>query len=207
MRQKLTILFAPPDGVGHVNACIGIGEVLRDRGHRIVFAVCDIWKNKLAKYGFEEEICRVAENEDDIDPGTYWAQMFSKGGMFGAKPPMEKMKNFNKLTACGLIKQIQASDRKIKEIVDRVKPDIIVIDGFVWMPSLMNSGIPWVWSVSTNLLSIDHAIDYEDIPPGGLGQYCLTLTILCFWGYLKNQRIDSLATNSLKVVTVLCHPI
>ena len=170
MRQKLTILFAPPDGVGHVNACIGIGEVLRDRGHRIVFAVCDIWKNKLVKYGFEEEICRVAESEDDIDPGTYWAQMFSKGGMFGAKPPMEKMKNFNKLTASGLIKQIQASDRKIKEIVDRVKPDIIVIDGFVWMPSLMNSGIPWVWSVSTNLLSIDHAIDYEDIPPGGLGQ-------------------------------------
>ena len=182
MRQKLTIMFAPPDGVGHVNACIGIGEVLRDRGHRIVFAVCDIWKNKLTKYGFEEEICRVNESDGDVDPGSYWAELFNKGGMFGAKPPMEKMRNFNKLTANGLIQQIQSSDKKMKEIVDRVKPDIIVIDGFVWMPSLMNSGIPWVWSVSTNLLSIDHAIDFEQIPPGGLGQYtifytCITLLL------------------------------
>src|SRR5882757_188161 len=103
MRQKLTILFAPCDGVGHVNACIGIGEVLRDRGHRIVFIVCDIWKDKLTKYGFEEEIFRTSDA--DTDPGTYWAELFSKGGMFGSKPPMEKMMNFNKLTANGLIKQ------------------------------------------------------------------------------------------------------
>ncbi len=44
MSKKLTILFSPLDGYGHVNACTGVAEALRDRGHRIVFAIDKSWK-------------------------------------------------------------------------------------------------------------------------------------------------------------------
>ena len=56
MANKLTILFAPIDAVGHVNACIGLAEALKDRGHRIVFLVSKPYSGQLFSYGFEEEI-------------------------------------------------------------------------------------------------------------------------------------------------------
>ena len=37
--DKMTVLFAPLDFHGHVNACHGIAEELRDRGHTVVFAI------------------------------------------------------------------------------------------------------------------------------------------------------------------------
>ena len=38
MAQPLTILFMPESAYGPTNNCVGIGDVLRRRGHRVVFA-------------------------------------------------------------------------------------------------------------------------------------------------------------------------
>jgi UDP:flavonoid glycosyltransferase YjiC (YdhE family) len=171
MHQKLTILFAPIDAVGHVNACIGIAEVLKERGHKIVFAISDMWSGKLTKYGFEEEITLFKENKTTEDPAKYWADFVKKTGFFGSIPPIEKITNMSGFVE--VINEIKNSNSRMKEIVDRVKPDVILIDGFIYMPSLMNSGIPWVWSMSCNPLAIDYAIDDERIPPS-----CLGLTLI-----------------------------
>ncbi len=55
MYQKLTVLFAPIEGVGHVNACIGIAEVLKERGHKIVFAVSDLWSENSLNMGLKRK--------------------------------------------------------------------------------------------------------------------------------------------------------
>ncbi len=47
--KSLTILFAPLDGWGHINACIGLAEVLLNRGHRVVFAIDISFKGKLKR--------------------------------------------------------------------------------------------------------------------------------------------------------------
>lgn len=60
-----TILFSPMDSHGHVNSCIGVGQVLLARGHRVVFAIDAAWKGKLAKYGFEEELIDIGDNTDE----------------------------------------------------------------------------------------------------------------------------------------------
>jgi UDP:flavonoid glycosyltransferase YjiC (YdhE family) len=56
MSKKFTILFVPLDDSGHVNACIGLAECLRDRGHKIVVAIDPTFKGKLISYGFIEEL-------------------------------------------------------------------------------------------------------------------------------------------------------
>jgi len=167
MPEHLTILFAPVDAVGHVNACIGIAEVLRDRGHRIVFAISDNWREKLKVFGFEEELIEFSKEETVEDPAKFWAELCLKSGMLGPKSPLEKMKgmDFN-----DLINRVKASDPIMKEIICRIKPDIIIIDGLLWIPPLMNSGIPWVWSVSCNPLFIDHAMDDKKLPPSFSGK-------------------------------------
>ncbi len=170
MPERLTILFAPLDAVGHVNACIGIAEVLRDRGHRIVFAISDNWREKLKIYGFEEEIIELSKKVTVEDPAKFWADMCSRSRMFGPSSPLEKIKGMANVGFKEMVDRNKTSDPIMKEIVCRIKPDIILIDGFLWMPSLMNSGIPWVWSISCNPLVIDYAIDDKRLPPSTSGK-------------------------------------
>jgi len=69
MKNSLTILFYPLPAVGHVNASIGLAEALRDRGHKIVFAIDRAWTGKLAMYGFIEEILTDINNNSSLKPG------------------------------------------------------------------------------------------------------------------------------------------
>jgi len=169
MPEKLTILFAPVDAVGHVNACIGIAEVLKERGHRIIFAINDSWGGKLKKYGFEEELIVDPNRDPNEDPAKYWAKLLIHMGAMMALPPMEKMKI---MMSSGMMSQFidhaKRDDPIYKEIIDKYEPNVIIIDGFVCYPSLVYSGIPWVWSVSTNPL---FCTDDENLPPAGFGNY------------------------------------
>ncbi len=49
--RPLTILFMPESAYGPTNNCIGIGDVLRRRGHRVVFAAEASWQGKLEWIG------------------------------------------------------------------------------------------------------------------------------------------------------------
>ena len=42
--SPLTILFMPESAYGPTNNCVGIGDVLRQRGHRVVFAAEASWR-------------------------------------------------------------------------------------------------------------------------------------------------------------------
>src|SRR5262252_8578977 len=50
--RRLTILFMPESAYGPTNNCIGIGDVLRRRGHRVVFAAEASWRGRLERLGF-----------------------------------------------------------------------------------------------------------------------------------------------------------
>ena len=50
----------PESAYGPTNNCIGIGDILRRRGHRVVFAAEASWKGKLEALGFEEDLVDLA---------------------------------------------------------------------------------------------------------------------------------------------------
>ena len=54
-------MFWPESAYGPTNQCIGLADILRDRGHRIVFAAESSWAGKLAPLGFVEELVDLAE--------------------------------------------------------------------------------------------------------------------------------------------------
>ena len=54
--RPLTVLFMPESAYGPTNNCIGIGDMLRRRGHRVVFAAEASWKGRLEPLGFEEDL-------------------------------------------------------------------------------------------------------------------------------------------------------
>ena len=68
--MPLTIMFMPESAFGPTNNCIGLGDVLRRRGHRVVFAAEASWKGKLQDLGFEEDLVHLAPPEDLVDDQT-----------------------------------------------------------------------------------------------------------------------------------------
>ena len=172
MPRKLTILVAPMFGVGHVNATIGIAECLKERGHRVVYVLDQSFEGQLIKYGFEEEILKEApkpngQTNGNMKAGEEPALMLKKSGLFSGASPIEKLKLMSNqgLFAEMLQKKIDTESQQ-KEIVERVNPDIILIDDFFGLPSLIYSNRPWVIICSGNPLAY---LDDDRLPPGASG--------------------------------------
>ena len=76
MAQPLTILFMPESAYGPTNNCIGIGDVLRKRGHTVVFAAEASWTGRLAPLGFVEDLVDLSPPPPaDAPPqaaGQFW---------------------------------------------------------------------------------------------------------------------------------------
>ena len=62
-----TFLFMPESAYGPTNNCIGIGNVLRQRGHRVVFAAEASWAGRLEPLGFVEDLVDLAPPPDQND--------------------------------------------------------------------------------------------------------------------------------------------
>ena len=86
--RPLTILFMPESAYGPTNNCIGIGDVLRKRGHRVVFAAEASWKGKLEPLGFEEDLVDLASPaEGDQDAGQFWKDFVARRRRSSASRP------------------------------------------------------------------------------------------------------------------------
>jgi len=170
MSPKLTILFVPIDAVGHFNACIGIAQPLRDRGHNVVFAVPDNWKNKLAAQGFKEEWLNPENSKDETtkDDGNkleVWQEIVSHMAPAFLHTPVQQIKSMLAVFFAELVNQIKMSHSRLVEIVKKIKPDIIIVDSIVHQPAVMNCGVPWILSCSIT----PAAISSKNVPPAFTG--------------------------------------
>ncbi len=107
----LTILFMPESAYGPTNNCIGIGDVLRRRGHRVVFAAEASWQDRLEPLGFAEDLVNLAppltestksevsttagsavSTEDDAaDAGQFWKAFIRDTAPEFRKPTIEQL--------------------------------------------------------------------------------------------------------------------
>ncbi|MBI1352655.1 MAG: glycosyl transferase [Actinomycetales bacterium] len=162
--RPLTILFMPESAYGPTNQCVGIGKVLLDRGHRVVFAAEASWKGKLAPLGFEEDLVDLAPPADDADEqdaGQFWKDFIRETAPEFRKPTVEQLDTFMKPTWQALIDGAVYCEPQLRDIIARVQPDVIVEDNVVCFPALMTADAPFVRIVSCNPLEVKGA----DVPP------------------------------------------
>jgi MGT family glycosyltransferase len=153
--RALTVLFVPESAYGPTNNCIGIGDVLRRRGHRVVFAAEASWKGKLEALGFEEDLVELAPPAaGDQDPGQFWKDFVAQTAPEFRKPTIEQLETWIKPVWEELISGARYSHQQLTAIVDRVRPDVIVEDNVIGFPALMTAGVPFVRIVSCNPLEI-----------------------------------------------------
>jgi MGT family glycosyltransferase len=157
-----TIAFFPESAYGPTNNCVGIGDVLRQRGHRIVFIVEQSFAGALEAQGFEERLMRLGPPpEQEEEPGQFWKDFIRETAPVFRKPTIEQLGEFIAPTFQALIDGAKYVDDRLNEIIDDVQPDVIVLDNVVSFPALPASNRPWVRIVSCNPAEIKD----PDVPP------------------------------------------
>jgi hypothetical protein len=126
--KPLTILFVPTYGNELISCSNGLVDDLQERGHKIVFSV-DISSKEgrlsspSIRYNYSE---KVSDQYSDCSS-------------------IEIVKNFSLNYLKQMFEENKAKESYYKELIDRIKPDIIITDSIICSPVLTNCGIPWVW--------------------------------------------------------------
>jgi len=155
MHDRLTVLFMPESAHGPTNNCVGIGKVLEQRGHRVVFAAEASWKGRLEPLGFEEDLVDLAAPADEEqDAGQFWTDFITQTAPEFRKPTIEQLETFIKPVWESLIDGAKFCESRLRAIVDRTEPDVIVEDNVCSFPALMTSDAPWVRIMSCNPLEM-----------------------------------------------------
>ncbi|MEW9547685.1 glycosyltransferase [Nonomuraea sp. NPDC050783] len=162
--MSLTFLFMPESAYGPTNNCIGIGDILRRRGHRVVFAAESSWKGKLAALGFEEDLVDLApppENPEEQDAGQFWKDFIRETAPEYRKSTKEQLETVTKPIWAELIEGAKYCEPQLKAIIERVDPDVIIEDNVLTFPALLTTGKKFVRIVSCQPLEVRGA----DVPP------------------------------------------
>jgi len=176
MSAQKTFLFMPESAYGPTNNCIGIGHQLLARGHRVVFAAESSWAGKLEALGFEEDLVDLAPppepdpeaGDEEPDAGQFWKDYIRDISPEFRKTTAEQLETVTKGIWEELIAGAKYCEPQLKEIIARVKPDVIVEDNVLTFPALTTSDAPFVRIVSCNPLEVPG----EGIAPAfsGLGE-------------------------------------
>ena len=157
-----TVVFFPEGAYGPTNNCVGIGQVLVERGHRVVFVIEESFAGSLEAQGFEERLMRLgAPPEVEEEPGQFWKDFIRDTAPVFRKPTIEQLSEFIEPTWRALCDGARYVDERLREIFDEVAPDVIVEDNVVCFPAIHHSGRPWVRIVSCNPLELED----PEIPP------------------------------------------
>jgi MGT family glycosyltransferase len=150
-----TIVFFPEGAYGPTNNCVGIGHVLRDEGHRVVFVVEESFAGSLEAQGFEERLMRLGPPpEVEEEPGQFWKDFIRETAPVFRQPTLEQLAAFMEPTFRALCDGARYVDERLREIFDELRPDVIVEDNVVCFPAIHHSGRPWVRIVSCNPLEL-----------------------------------------------------
>jgi MGT family glycosyltransferase len=157
LSARPTVVFFPEGAYGPTNNCVGIGQVLRARGARVVFVVEESFAGTLEAQGFEEALMRLkppVEGDQGEAIGQFWKDFVRETAPEFRKSTIEQLEGFVLPVWQELVDGARYVDERLAEIFAALKPDVIVEDNVVGFPAVLASGIPWVRIVSCNPLEL-----------------------------------------------------
>ncbi|XP_054152591.1 UDP-glucuronosyltransferase 1A9-like [Oppia nitens] len=184
--------------MGHVNAAIGMAQVLIKAGHECWFAISDQWTDTMGQYGIQ--ICPLSMGNNGNNHykqvgtmKTIYEDALSKLqlGIIGDKlTPFQKQVIYVKNAFKKLLNDGNVLDMNVNRAICIVDPDVILCDQLISIPAIVKSGIPWVRVCSCNPLIL---LNDDCLPP-----HCLGLPIDGHkkkWLQIKIDFIQNVITN------------
>ena len=134
---------------------MGIGDVLRRRGHRVVFVVEESFAGSLRAKGFEEALMRLSPAPQTPEvPGQFWKDFIRDTAPAFRGTTTQQLATFIAPTWRALADGARYVDDRLVEIFDALEPDVIVQDNVCAFPAVSCGRRPWVRIVSCNPLEI-----------------------------------------------------
>lgn len=127
---------------------MGVAHYLREFGHDIHFGIVKQWIEAVTKYNFQVEVYVDPNVAPGSDPQANWGEWMRKNCHKYRLSPLEKQKSFNADAFDAFHKFTRNVNTSIEQIINKIKPDLILIDFYVTVPAVVKSGIPWalIWS-------------------------------------------------------------
>src|SRR5437763_7330565 len=149
------VVFFPEGAYGPTNNCVGIAQVLRDRGARVMFVVEESFAGTLEARGFEEALMRLTPPPEVPEvPGQFWKDFIRETAPEFRKPTIEQLSTFLAPTWRAICDGARYVEPRLREILDELRPDVVVEDNVQSFPAILTSGIPWVRIMSCNPLEM-----------------------------------------------------
>ncbi|XP_054161727.1 NDP-glycosyltransferase YjiC-like [Oppia nitens] len=173
--NNLTVLLAPCNYVGPMMASIGMAEVLRDAGHRPVFAVKPEWIQKIQRLNFDIELLEEPEstakttNSLAVVMDSAEKNVSDIQEMLANRTPMDQLISVFTTAVDELLVDMETEQPYLTGIIAKVRPNVIITDHILINPSIYNSQVPYIMSYSSNPLNLDTCIEDRRLPPGALG--------------------------------------
>ncbi|HEX2785984.1 MAG TPA: nucleotide disphospho-sugar-binding domain-containing protein [Ilumatobacteraceae bacterium] len=153
-----TFLFMPESAYGPTNNCIGIGNMLRSHGHRVVFAAEASWAGRLEPLGFVEDLVDLAPPAPPDAPeqaaGQFWTDFIRDTKPVFRTSTFDQLSGFMQPTWQALIDGAIYCEPQLKQTIERQKPDVIIEDNVNCFPALITAGVPFVRIVSCQPLEM-----------------------------------------------------
>ena len=162
MSDSSTIVFFPEGAFGPTNNCVGIGDVLRRRGHRVVFIVEESFAGHARGAGLRGAADAAdAAAGDRGSPGPVLEGLHPRDRA-GLPPADDRAaRGVHRADLPGADRRRRYVDDRLLEIIDELQPDLVVEDNVVSFPALLASGRPWARIASCNPAEMKDA----DVPP------------------------------------------
>ena len=149
--------------LGHLNPMIGFAQNFVPK-HRVVFAVSQKSKGQLKQYGFEEEDYQVDDSFFNMDKDKM-KEFMNENKFLEDQSPIERKKQMTGDDP--FLTMAKSSNPKVKDVVDRVKPDLVVVDVTFILPSAIKN-YPWINIITPNPNTV---LFDERSPPSGCGMF------------------------------------
>lgn len=154
-KKSLRILVTPLNGHGHINACHGLCEELRDRGHEIIFVLDKSFAGKLARYGFKEYLLIPTEKSGSYDDNQeFWPQFFKRNAKRLEESPVEQLEGVMLEAFSDMFAHLIKYTAQYEQAMAQTKPDLIITDGLICLPVVVNAPVPFIWMYSTSVQSM-----------------------------------------------------
>ena len=171
----MKILVCPLQSAGHMNSLIGLAQALRERDYQIYFAIDPGNVDKIKKFGFEEVVLqRTSEKlgktyQTTENPIKYFAEVIQKIGLLTNLSPKEKLEEMltkGNMYEVMLEKTIE-EELQIKGVIEKVQPDLVLVDNMLILPCILYGKAPWVYIWSGQPLLMYNS---KKLPPFGSGK-------------------------------------
>lgn len=161
MGKKIAV-FPEPGALGPVMNLVGISQGLEKHGHEVTFILEPGLRGAAKRYGFEEKYLTCMPPMTEAEQAKYWDDFMLKYMPTFRTSPHDQIGTYVKACWEAIVDTVKWSVKNgLDEVLDEIKPDLIINDNVALYPHTQTAGCPWVRMISCS----ENEIIDPDIPP------------------------------------------